>query len=216
MNRTIKIVCWSDTHTRHAEVSVPPGDILVYAGDMTDMGELESLKSFSNFLGTLPHPHKIVIAGNHDFCFQKKPEVSRILLTNCIYLEDKAVTIEGIRFYGSPWQPWFCDWAFNLPRGPLIRAIWDRIPENTDILLTHGPPYGHGDTTCVGEKVGCMDLLHAVERIKPKYHIFGHIHEAPGVSSNGVTTFVNASTCNFKYEPVHPPIVLEYNIGLSR
>ena len=203
----ITIVAISDTHGLHEALEVPPGDILVHAGDMTNMGEIEGVGAFNDWLGSLPHAHKIVIAGNHDFCFERDREASEPLLTNCTYLHDSAVTALGIRFWGSPWQPWFFNWAFNLQRGEEIRQKWDLIPADTDVLITHGPPRGHGDRTQGGELVGCRDLLDAIERIRPQLHVFGHIHEGYGVSSNGHTTMVNASNCDFAYEPVNPPVV---------
>jgi len=90
------------------------------------------------------------------------------------------VIIEGVKFYGSPWQPRFFDWAFNLDRGEEIKKKWDLIPMDTDVLITHGPPYGILDLTHEGEKVGCEELMKAVLRVQPKIHIFGHIHEAYG------------------------------------
>jgi Icc-related predicted phosphoesterase len=118
--------------------------------------------------------------------------------------------VEDILFYGSPWQPYFGDWAFNLRRGPEIRAKWDAIPEGTDILITHGPPLGHGDRTVYGKEVGCADLMAAIDRIRPKYHVFGHIHEAYGISAGASTTFVNASNCGLYYSELHPPVVFDY------
>ncbi len=111
------------------------------------------------------------------------------------------MTIDGVRFYGSPWQPWFYDWAFNLERGPEIRAKWDLIPEGIDVLITHGPPYGIGDLIARSDNAGCQDLLEVVEKIKPKVHVFGHIHEDYGITSNGVTTYINASSCGQLCQP---------------
>lgn len=204
---SITLVAISDTHALHRSVAIPDGDILVHAGDITRSGDPAEVKDLNAYLGTLPHRHKIVIAGNHDFCFERDPETSRALLSNCTYLQDEAVFIDELWIYGSPWQPWFYDWAFNLRRGAEIRAKWTLIPENTDILITHGPPYGYLDQTARGEKVGCRDLLEAVERIQPRVHIFGHIHEGYGVASNGKTHFMNACTCNLAYEPVNKPLV---------
>ncbi len=208
----MRIVAISDTHALHRSVDIPPGDVLVHAGDITGHGAIDEVRGFNTFLATLPHPHKIVIAGNHDFCFEKDPVASRAELTNGIYLQDEAVEIGGIRFYGSPWQPWFFDWAFNLQRGAEIRAKWDLIPSDTDVLITHGPPRGHGDMTCRGEAAGCDDLLEAVERVQPRVHIFGHIHEGAGVTLNGRTTFINASICDLAYRPVNAPVVYEYDL----
>jgi predicted phosphodiesterase len=155
----MKIISISDTHGLHPSMKIPDGDLLVHAGDLTRHGTLDDVREFNTFLGTLPHPHKIVIAGNHDFCFEDYRMDCEDALTNCIYLQDQEVTIDGVRFYGSPWQPWFYDWAFNLDRGPEIRAKWDLIPEGIDILITHGPPYGIGDLTTRGDNAGCQDLL---------------------------------------------------------
>ncbi len=189
-----RIVCVSDTHSFHRKTVVPDGDILIHAGDITLHGELEAVEDFDRWLGTLPHRHKVVIAGNHDFCFQEKPERARPLLTNAVYLEDSAVTVEGLKVYGSPWQPEFGGWAFNLPRGPELAAVWGKIPDDTDVLVTHGPPAGFLDRTNRGVHAGCADLLARVFQVRPRLHVFGHIHEAAGVMEVGGITFVNAST----------------------
>jgi Icc-related predicted phosphoesterase len=206
----MRIIAISDTHALHESMAVPDGDVLVHAGDLTRRGELEAVVALNDYLGRLPHRHKIVIAGNHDFCFEREPEQCARLLTNAVYLQDAALTIDGVRFYGSPWQPWFYDWAFNLQRGPQIREKWLLIPRDTDVLITHGPPYGHGDLTSRNERAGCEDLLEIVEQIGPRVHIFGHIHEGAGVTRNERTTFVNASICDLGYRPVNPPIVFDY------
>ena len=205
----MKIIAISDTHGLHGSLKIPNGDLLIHAGDLTRHGTLDDVREFNDFLSNLPHPHKIVIAGNHDLCFEKYRKACEEILTNCIYLQDQEVIIDGVKFYGSPWQPWFYDWAFNLERGPEIRAKWDLIPEDTDVLITHGPPYGIGDLTFHKDNAGCQDLLEVVEKIKPKIHVFGHIHEGYGVTSNGVTTFINASSCDHLYQPANPPVVYE-------
>lgn len=115
-----------------------------------------------------------------------------------------------MKIYGSPWQPEFCNWAFNLNRGPEILAKWKLIPTNTDILVTHGPPKGHGGNTYDGIDAGCEDLLNEIEsRIKPLVHIYGHIHEGYGVTTNGVTYFINASNCTLRYKPTNKAIVID-------
>jgi hypothetical protein len=129
---------------------------------------------------------------------------------NVIYLEDSGATLHGITIYGSPWQPEFYDWAFNLPRGKPCRDVWEKIPDGTEVLITHGPPLGHGDLCSSGDRAGCYDLLNIIQqRVKPKYHIFGHIHEGYGITTDGVTQFVNASTCNLQYLPNNPPIIFD-------
>jgi len=206
----VSIVAMSDSHGFHDAIDIPEADILVHAGDITSHGKIAEVERFNEVLGDLPHPVKIIIAGNHDFCFERDPEACAAILTNGIFLQDSKVTVQGIRFYGSPWQPWFYDWAFNLQRGSKIREKWDLIPDDTDVLITHGPPFGHCDKTLRGERVGCQDLLEVVERIKPKAHIFGHIHEGYGITRNEHTAFINASICDVSCQPRNKPFVYEY------
>ena len=205
----MRVVCISDTHNQLPKLSVPDGDLLIHAGDATARGSLDEIARFDRDLGRLPHRHKVVIAGNHDWAFQKTPEAARALIKSAVYLEDEAVTLGGLRIYGSPWQPWFLDWAFNLARGPEIAAKWDLIPAGIDVLVTHGPPLGHGDFTTRGEAVGCADLLEAVRRVRPRLHVFGHIHEGYGMSDEGGCRMVNASSCTVAYKPTQPPLVIE-------
>ena len=204
----MRIVCISDTHCRHDDVDLPDGDLLLHAGDATKRGTLDQIRDFDRWLGTLPHPHKVVIAGNHDFGFETDP-TARALITNATYLQDEGIEIAGVSVWGSPWQPRFFDWAFNLDRGPDLAAVWAKIPDRTDVLLTHGPPRGILDRTFRGEDVGCDDLLEAAQRVKPKLHVFGHIHEAYGRLDRDGTTFVNASTCTLRYEATQAPIVVD-------
>lgn len=210
----IKIVAVADTHGHHNSLRVPDGDILIHAGDISAFGEEADLKDFNTFLGGLPHRSKLVIAGNHDFNIERDPEGSAKILSNCIYLQDSGCIVDGIRFYGSPWQPWFHDWAFNLQRGEEIRDKWESIPEDTQVLITHGPPVDHGDLTSLGSRVGCADLLEVVERIRPLVHVFGHIHEGYGITSNEYTMFVNASVVDRGFRLSNAPVVI--NLDASR
>lgn len=203
----MRIVAISDTHEMHRKILVPDGDVLVHAGDMTWHGELDAIAEFNAWLGRLPHTHKIVIAGNHDWGFQLQPAAARALITNAIYLEDSSTEIQGVRFYGSPWQPEFCQWAFNLPRGPQLAAKWALIPENTDVLITHSPPYGIRDLNAGNQGQGCRDLLARVIIVKPRLHIFGHIHESYGRLETQETVFINAAACDERYRPHNPPVV---------
>jgi len=205
----MRLVCLSDTHEQGRRVVVPDGDVLVHAGDLTFRGAPEAIAREAAWLRSLPHPHKVVVAGNHDFAFQQTPVAARALMHGLTYLEDEGAHLGGLRFWGSPWQPWFHDWAFNLERGPAIRAKWDLVPAGIDVLVTHGPPLGHGDRVLRGDLVGCADLLDAVRRTGPRVHVFGHIHEGYGVTEERGTRFVNASTCDTQYRPVQGPIVLD-------
>jgi len=206
----MRIVCISDTHGQTSALQIPDGDILIVAGDVCLSGSSFELELFNDFLGLLPHTHKLVIAGNHDwpFFFQTQEEI-RALLNNAIYLEDSGIEINGVNFYGSPWQPDFHNWAYNLPRGEPLAQMWEMIPDDTDVLITHGPPYGILDRVYSGDHVGCEDLLAALPRVMPKLHVFGHIHEDYGVLTQNGTVFVNAAICDGQYRPVNDPIVID-------
>ena len=121
---------------------MPEGDVLIHSGDMTRIGHSNEIKDFNRWMGEQDYAHKLCIAGNHDMLFEDHPSVARSLITNCTYLQDSSVTIDGVKFYGAPWQPEFFSWAFNVPRGPEIAAKWYQIPDDTNVLITHGPPYG--------------------------------------------------------------------------
>lgn len=208
----MRIICISDTHSRHDHMEVPPGDILIHAGDATMSGRAEEIIKFNHWLGQLPHPYKILIAGNHDWLFETEPALAEGLITNAHYLRDSSVEIEGLKFYGSPWQPRFMHWAFNLSRGEEIKRKWDLIPDNTDVLITHGPPHGildlvPRDSLGSHENTECEELLLAVRKVKPKLHVFGHIHEGYGVARKSGITFVNACVCDAAYRPVNAAVV---------
>jgi len=205
----MRLVLLSDTHRMLDRIVIPDGDIVVHAGDFCGHGTPTQARSFSNFFRALPHRHKVVIAGNHDRCLELDPQLGEELFTGCHYLFDSGVEIDGLHFWGSPWQPWFFDWAFNLERGPALRAKWDMIPMNTDVLITHGPPRGILDRTYSGEQVGCDDLRAAVERVRPRLHVFGHIHEGYGEYEEAGTKFVNASICTLSYDPTNPALVVD-------
>jgi hypothetical protein len=136
----------SDTHERHSNVVVPDGDVFIHAGDFTMVGDLRKVAAFGAWVRALPHRKKLVIAGNHEITFEHSLEAALRALGNgrdgLIYLQDSGGDIDGVSFWGSPWQPWFYDWAFNLRRGPMIAAKWNLIPASTDVLITHGPPMG--------------------------------------------------------------------------
>lgn len=199
----MRVVCISDTHNLHNDAEIPHGDLLIHAGDITAIGEMDVLIDFNQWLGKLPHTYKIVVAGNHDFCFEKQPAKAQAVLTNAIYLNNSGCEIEGLKIWGSPISPispkFGGDWAFNVERGPEIRRYWEQIPANIDILITHCPPYGILDRNEIGNNEGCKDLMDLIENhIRPRVHIFGHIHEAHGQLQVGVTNYVNASIVGLK------------------
>jgi Icc-related predicted phosphoesterase len=202
----MKIVCTSDLHGHWRFKNWPQGDVLVVSGDFTVYGKELELRQFNDHLKTYPFKHIIVIAGNHDWCLQDKPETAK-LLTNCTYLKDDSVVINGKKFVGYPWTPQFYNWAFMKPRGQM-HTVWDHIPMDTDVLITHGPAAGKCDFSG-GQYTGCEELRDAIARVKPKLHVSGHIHNCHGTAFNEHTIFVNGSRCNDAYIPVFDPIVVE-------
>lgn len=206
----MRIVCLSDTHTRHKRIEVPSGDILIHAGDFTGRGEVWELKNFFDWFSKLPHKHKIFIAGNHDISFEEIPEVARSFIPpSVIYLQDSQTVAEGLRIYGAPWQPRFLNWAFNVDRG-LLWKKWAKIPEGIDILVTHGPPSeGLGGVLEDGEDVGDEELLERIKVVKPRLHVSGHIHCGNGKREKYGVTFVNAAICTEEYQPTQKPIVVD-------
>ncbi|MEP1216906.1 MAG: metallophosphatase domain-containing protein [Marinobacter sp.] len=208
----MRLVCISDTHSMHRQVQVPDGDILIHSGDCLGVGTLEELEDLDAWFSEQPHRHKILIAGNHDWCLQDEPAEAEALIRNAIYLRDSGAEIEGLKFWGSPWTPVFFDWAFNLARGPAIAERWEQIPGDTDVLITHGPPAGILDeviTDTHSQSVGCDDLTRELERLRLKMHVFGHIHESHGHLNLNDCLFVNASTCDGSFKPLNPPIVVD-------
>jgi predicted phosphodiesterase len=212
------ITCISDTHSIHHRI--PPdwlegGDVLVHAGDVSGRGTLKEIEAFLEWFNEQPYTHKIMIAGNHDFWFERTTafvvnEMLQEKYPNITYLNDTGIEIDGVKFWGSPVQPWFYDWAFNR-MGTDICRHWDMIPLDTDVLITHGPMKGFLDMTTRGVSTGCPYLLEkSAEMTNLKLFVCGHIHEAYGkfeFPDGGV--FVNASTLNFNYQVQNKPIVVE-------
>jgi Icc-related predicted phosphoesterase len=207
----MKVVAISDTHNKHHLLHLPEGDLLLHAGDVSGRGTEAEVQFFLDWFAEQDFEHKVFIAGNHDYFFERFPEsfVRHVIPDNIIYLNDSGVEINGVKIWGSPVQPWFFDWAFNRRRGPDIEKHWKLIPDDTDVLITHGPAYGILDRTIRGELVGCADLLDKIIKVKPKYHIAGHIHEAYGMEQHGGTTFINASVLDVKYKLANKPTVFE-------
>lgn len=207
----MKIVMISDTHGSCP--AIPDGDILIHAGDLTMRGQPKEVYDAARWLKTLPHKYKVVIAGNHDFLFEQHPADAENMLGEDIhYLNNSSTLIQGLRIWGSPVTPWFCDWAFNVERGEDIREYWNKIPENTHIVITHGPPRGILDQAAPhknSEHLGCDDLLVRIKEIKPLIHVFGHIHGGYGYhrDSDG-TEFYNASILNEEYKISNDPWIV--------
>ena len=194
---------------------LPDGDVLIHAGDCTSRGTQFELEYFLSWFSAQSHKKKILIAGNHDWIFEKQPKLARKLAKDAgvIYLNDQSKKIGGFKFWGSPVQPEFNSWAFNRKRGSDIDKHWNLIPADTDVLITHGPPFNILDSTSMTKgPVGCERLrMHVNERIKPQIHIFGHIHSAHGLTLLHNTIFANVSQLTDYYElrDDYKPIVLD-------
>jgi Icc-related predicted phosphoesterase len=188
---------------------VPDGDILIHAGDFTMFSEsLDVVVDFNDWLGELPHRYKIVVPGNHEFFLEADPS-DRSLLSNATLLINEGVEIEGLRLWGSPVTPMYGG-AFGMSSAKDRRRLYGQIPQDIDVLISHGPPFGILDTAPIsGLHEGCHELLDAVLQVSPYLHVFGHIHTAYGIFRTEHTTFVNASRLGLHDDPDKAPFVFE-------
>jgi Icc-related predicted phosphoesterase len=214
----------SDTHNKHKQVtsSLPGGDLLIHAGDISSMGYKHEIQQFCKWFDSLDnYTVKTFIAGNHDFGFEKEPEMAKEIVGSykwINYLQDSFLgygvdTENYVKIYGSPWQPEFHNWAFNLPKNGLeLEQKWNDIPEDTDILVTHGPAFGYLDTI-MGQydNLGCELLTNRIKTIKPKIHVCGHIHSGRGYVFDGDTHFINASVLDERYQYTQKPLTVEWD-----
>ena len=223
----MKITFISDTHSKHNQVtsSLPGGDVLIHAGDISNRGYLTEIQDFIKWFSKIEnYTHKIFIAGNHDFgCQDEVLAVEELLRLNpgSEYLYDDLFLIgkdeddyeNMVKVWGSPWQPEFYNWAFNLPRqGVELKEVWNMIPSDVDILVTHGPPHGHLDyVDYAKQNVGCELLRERIDLIKPKIHVFGHIHSSYGYRFDGTTHFFNAAVLDERYNFTQKPLTVEWD-----
>lgn len=224
----IKIVFLSDTHGYHRKVSLPEGDWLIHGGDYSSQGREPETKDFINwFASQTQFKEKIFIAGNHDktqdpkfnwrFTDGSKPKWLQDLLAqlpefNVTYLENNYKIIDGLKIWGSPISPWFHGdiWGFNKHRGDDIQEIWNQIPLDTDIILTHTPVKGKCDLVERNQEyAGCENLLPTLWNIKPMLHMSGHLHTGYGINKDETTTFVNGSLLNDDYQLINLPWIIE-------
>lgn len=220
----VKIVCVSDLH-EHL-IDIPECDILLIAGDISfapynnlAMKHEFLCTKFKDWLDDIPAKEVVVVAGNHDQSIEQwgfPPEKAKL---RCHYLQDSGIELSGIKIWGTPWQPWFYDWAFNAPMDGGEKFLSEKfklIPEDTDIIVAHGPPYGYGDKTLRGEHVGSHALLDTIQRVGPTLLVCGHIHPAYGEytykhDENSATWIVNASIVNENYEVSNKLVVWDYS-----
>lgn len=215
----MRFVVLSDTHGKHDELGeLPTGDVLIHCGDYSMCGGLKETRLFFDWFSAQPHKHKIVVPGNHEvsLCpFRAKKWVAwrtQELVTsykNVEILVDRAIFIDGLKIYGSPWcggdEKVMSDWGFYLVDS-VREHVFDGIPEDTDILVTHTPPFGILDK-CNDENFGCRFLRKRVDEIKPVWHLFGHIHESSGVYLSDYTEFYNTAVMDEDYKVKHKVLV---------
>lgn len=220
----MKITFISDTHTKHKLITgdLPGGDLLLHAGDISSMGYRAEIDDFCNWFNGLDnYENKIFISGNHDWGFQDYPDEMKEILKyykKIEYLEDNHLLVGEdyenlVKVWGSPWQPEFYNWAFNLPRnGDGLKDKWNMIPTDTDILITHGPAWGYVDKIIgTSQPLGCELLIERIKEIKPKIHVCGHIHSGHGYYFDGDTHFINAAVLGERYTYQNKPLTVDWD-----
>lgn len=211
----MKVTLISDTHNKHSLIPKDSlkGDIIIHSGDFSSLGHRHECKDFLKWYNSLDYKYKVFICGNHEVGVQKDPHMLTTLLIqypDLIYLNEESVNIEGLNIYGSPWTPFFFNWAYNAQRGEEIKKHWDKIPNNTDILVTHGPVYGINDTVLGRpENLGCKDLYDKILEIKPLIHTCGHIHTGNGYKEFNDINFFNTSVLDESYQMRYKPYHIE-------
>lgn len=236
----VRIICIGDTHGLHYSmehdvtnfIDKKQSNYLIHAGDCCNTGSVYDVRNFVYWFQNLKgFDDKIFIAGNHDWGFELKyPWLyhyindENLSQSDCVYLEDNELTIKEpeftkpIKIYGTPWQPPFNNWAFNVPEKKLYK-YWEKIPIDTNILITHTPPFGILDEVYNREKLqhkGSKSLYEYVQKIKPQIHIFGHIHGGRALFEKDETIFINASVCTEEYEPINKPIVIDFDFNTNK
>lgn len=207
----MRIVIISDTHGMHEELGKDLcGDVLIHCGDFCDGFQIDEddLGKIDHWFGDLAFNEILCIGGNHDFVAQDRMLQNREVFENATYLVDRSVEISGLHFYGSPWLPKLAGWAHFLPDDELSKK-WNKIPTETDVLITHTPPFGILDQPRSGGSVGCSHLRAAVEKLHPKVHCFGHVHASRGEHDETHVQFYNSSIVDSDFQVTHAPFVLE-------
>lgn len=218
----VKIVAISDTHGKFNKLTIPSCDLLISCGDYSFTGALHEVRNFHKWLNKQPAVYIVSLNGNHEREVQNNFQVSKqIALEQCPrahFMEEGSLEIEGFKIWLSAYTPTFFNWGYMKDRGPEIKEHWDRIPDDTEVLVTHGPPYGildkalhqHAAGHTVEQFVGCVDLLNRVKELKNlKHHFFGHIHGSYGHVSINNVDFWNVSICDEQYQPTNLPVVVD-------
>lgn len=204
----VKIACISDTHNHYP--NIPGCDILIHAGDLTNLGSISEIEKSLSWLSKQDAETIITSGGNHDWLLEKDKHLAKSMCSDygINLLINEGMEVSGLKVWGSPNTPFFCDWAFNSTQEELYQ-YWSMIPEDTDILVTHGPAYGILDRNPGGRHCGCRELLRAINKLNLRYHIFGHIHHEYGSIPLDKYTAINASLCTEQYKCINPVQVIE-------
>lgn len=217
----MKLVLISDVHGKWSKLKIPDCDVLISAGDYSFKGETHMVKDFHAWMHKQPATHIISVQGNHELKvesnFQEMKELAQSVCPRVHFIDEGEVIIDGIKFYGSAITPFFFNWAWNRYRGADIKRHWDKIPDDTNILITHGPPYQildmvyQVDGVTPKERVGCQDLSNRINELKDlKMHVFGHIHSGSGEMMFNNVKYINASICDEQYMPSNPVRIFEF------
>lgn len=210
------IAAISDTHGRHGLLTIPDVDVLIHCGDACGRGTWDELAACITWMGQQTPPDKIFVPGNHDFpSAQATDKFAEFAAANGVrVLVDEGVDAAGLRVWGSPWTPVFGRWAWQRAKGEQMAQKWRAIEDGLDVLVTHGPPHGHGDRTFWGPRAGCKPLLERVREVRPRVHLFGHIHEGHGsgwiddVEGDDGTRWFNVATVKMGRGGLHEPVVI--------
>jgi len=197
--KNMRILHLSDTHSKYRQLkNLPKADLIIHSGDASENGTEGEILDFLDWFCDLDYQHKIFVAGNHDLCLYG--EKIEELPANFHYLCNSGVEIDGVKFWGIPY---FTSDDLN----GKIPQLMTKIPMKTDVLITHRPPFGILDFDD-GNNFGCPDLLQFLPKIRPKYHLFGHVHAGYGIEKSTHTVFINASLVR-NNKIVNEPILLE-------
>ncbi len=207
----MRLVVISDTHGQHTQLGRLERDVLIHCGDFCDgfRKDPRDVEAIDAWFAEQEFERILCVGGNHDFAVEGRVAQGRPVFENAVWLLDETHVHRGVKFFGSPWVPHLQGWAFYISDEGM-RAKWSLIPDDTDVLISHTPPYGIMDQPRSRRvHCGCPHLLERVEAVKPRYHLFGHNHASAGVHEAGSTTFVNASVVDRGFDVARDPVVLE-------
>lgn len=222
----MKLVVISDTHDKLID-SLPEGDVLIHCGDYSLYGEYEETKKFFDWFSSQPHKHKIVICGNHELAICPRKEGENLLkimelidsYSDVTFLADEAIVIDGVKFYGTPWcggeRHIMYRWGWYIESDEERAEIFKSIPDDTDVLISHSPPYDILDKYD-GRTLGCPALLERIKQVKPIINVFGHIHSANGYLEQDGVHFFNCSNLSEGYQIEYPCRIIEIEDGVVK